>query len=220
MEDGLRLLRAREARCEAFRLSQQGEVDPVEWCRAAALLRHLRAWSPAVSAFMPIAALCTCPATTAVVVHLCVQWGGCELQLVDGKLRKELCRQAGCSRSEFIAAYDTIMPKLDGGDVRAWGPSSFEYVYEQRSQLTRHALVLAVRACLIRSKRRTSSPASEVAASVLADSSAAGYAGSLVTRLLQKTGECAEERHSRVRPVPDDQVERVVRMKCDDVAEQ
>lgn len=211
--DGLALLNEREARCEAFRLTQRRAVTVLEWRRAAFLFHHLRATSQSISAFLPIAALCTCPRDTAVVVHFCVQWGGCLLGLENGALRTELCKQVQCTRASFIEAYDAIVPRLNGGDVRAWGPSTFEYVYEMRDRLTRKELVLATRCCLIRSKTWSDEPASAVAAQIIDNQSDKGYCGNLVTLLLEKPGGNAEQGHKRVRPVVDNEAHCVVRVK-------
>ena len=214
--DGVALLKQREARCELYRRRQGGAVNPVEWYRAASLFRHLRATSPAVSAFLPIAALCSCPSDTAVVVHLCVQWGGCGLGIVDGALREELCKKVKCSRNEFVNSYNAIVFRLDGGDVRAWGPSTFEYVYEMRDQLTRPGLIRAVRCCLIRSKTWTDQPASVVADEIMSNQASTGYSGSLVTLLLQRPGGDAEHGPKRARRPAEYEVERVERTKLRD----
>ena len=203
-------MRWREGRCEAFRLKQRAGVDQNEWLRAASLLRRLKASPVSVSTFLPIAALCTCAASTAVVVHLCVQWGACELQLVDSALRDWVCTRTRITRNAFNKAYDAIVPQLDGGDVRAWGPSSFEYLYEARDQLSMQQLVMAVRCCLVRSKAWSDKPASVVAAEIIQDSSATGFAGNLVTLLLQKPGnDSAKQCHKRVRPPVEYEIQRV-----------
>ena len=208
------MLRRREARCEAYRVRHRAEIDVNEWRRAAGLLRQLQASSESVSAFLPIAALCTCAPATAVVVHLCVQWGGCDLGLLDGPLRKKLCQVTQVTRPEFDSAYDAIVNKLDGGNVRAYGPSTFEYIYEARGRLTKQGLISAVRCCLLRSQTWSDQPASAVAARIISDSSATGYAGNLVTLLLQKTGDQpSKQSHKRVRPPVEYEVERVDWMK-------
>lgn len=214
MGEGVAVLRRREARCEAYRLFHRAAVDAGEWRRAAGLLRQLQASSESVSAFLPIAVLCTCAPTTAVVVHLCVQWGGCDLGLLDGPLRKKLCQLTQVTRSKFDSAYDAIVNKLDGGNVRAYGPSTFEYIYEARGRLTKQGLISAVRCCLLLSQTWSDQPASAVAARIIRDSSATGYAGNLVTLLLQKAGDQpAEQSHKRVRPPVEYEVERVDWMK-------
>lgn len=214
MDGGVAVLRKREARCEEYRVQHRAEVDANEWRRAATLLRQLQASSESVSAFLPITALCTCAPSTAVVVHLCIQWGGCDQGLLDGALRKRLCKATQVTRSAFDRAYDVIVNKLDGGNVRAWGPSTFEYVYEARGRLTKQELISAVRCCLLQSQTWSDRPASLIAAGIIGNSSATGYAGNLVTLLLQKAGDqSSEQSHKRVRPPVKYEVERVDWMK-------
>lgn len=215
-------LKRRESKCECRRLTNRLKVDLNEWHRAARLLVGLAAEAQAISCFTQITPMCASAEDTACVVYMCVQYGGCASGLCDKMLRQWVCKRAPCTFAAFSEAQARFFHATGGYDPRGWGPSQFEFVQLFRSCIPKNSFVRLARRCIIDSQQWSIYPASRRARNALIDATTppTANAGKLVGLLLKEPGGDAEGCHRRVRPVPDYEVERIKRVKRDDVREQ
>lgn len=185
MDAALDQLRARARRTDAARLGHARSSSPVWWKLAATCLRSARADPHSIAAFMALSGLCQSRATAAAVAYFCMGWGEKELPLADKALIEWLCRKAKLTRPTFDAAFGEI-GDLTGWDVRAFGPSTFEYILLVRTGLSKPEFVKAAAECLVRAQKFDARSAETVAAEILqAPTRACGYAGNLVKLLVK-----------------------------------
>ena len=177
---------ARETRTAKCRARLAGRApDAKFWNHAARCLRLVRAESSAVNAFLPLSPLCQCAGSAAVVVYFCVSWGGKALHYDGKKLIEYLCAQIpGLNRVAFDAA-ESAFCAITGADVRAFGPSVYEYLLALSPRLTKRYRVWAARECLIRAQEPADPRGPLILASeiIQATASSVGLAGNLVGQL-------------------------------------
>ena len=178
MED----LLAREARTAACRAEWAGSAPVAEyWDQAALCLRRMRAEPGAICAFLPLSPLCRCPGSAAVVVYFCSSWGGKALPKEGKDLIEYLCGHIpGLDRPAFDAA-SVRFCAATGADVRAFGPSAYEYCLAWEPPPTKQQRVRAARECLIRAQTAEPRGPLAVATEIMeADGTSVGRAGNLV----------------------------------------
>lgn len=177
-----------EKRTAACRAEWAGRSAVAEhWDQATRCLRLVRAEPGAICAFLPLSPLCRSAGSAAVVVYFCVSWGGKALSAEGKDLIKYLCGAIpGLDRRQFDAALPGFC-EATGTDVRAFGPSAYEYCLAWDPPPTKAQRTKAARECLIRAQtadlRGPFAVATDIIGMLGSKGGSVGKAGNLVALL-------------------------------------